>query len=54
MWNVKAKMIPVMIGATGTISKTPRQCLNHIPAKHEIKELHKQPYRALHTYCGKC
>jgi predicted metal-binding protein len=25
MWNVKAKMIPVIIGATGTISKSPRQ-----------------------------
>jgi len=23
MWNVKAKVIPVIIGATGTISKSP-------------------------------
>jgi len=25
MWNVKAKVIPVIIGATGTISKSLRQ-----------------------------
>jgi hypothetical protein len=26
----------------------------HTGGKHEIKELQKQPYWALHTYCGKC
>jgi hypothetical protein len=41
MWNVKAKMIPVIIGVTGTISKSLRQYLNNIPGKHEIKELQK-------------
>jgi len=39
MWNVKTKVIPVIIGATGTISKPLRQYLSNIPAKHEIKEL---------------
>ena len=29
MWNVKAKMIPVIIGATGTISKSLRQSLSN-------------------------
>jgi hypothetical protein len=38
MWNVKAKMIPVKTGATGTISKSFRQYLNIIPGKHNIKE----------------
>jgi hypothetical protein len=28
MWNVKAKVIPVIIGATGTISKSLRQYLS--------------------------
>jgi hypothetical protein len=41
MWNVKAKVIPVIIGATGTISKSLRQDLSNIPRKHEIKELQK-------------
>jgi len=31
----------VMIGATGNISKSPRQYLRNIPGKHEIKELQK-------------
>jgi len=39
MWNVKAKMIPVIVGTIGTISKSLRQNLSNIPGKHEIKEL---------------
>jgi hypothetical protein len=38
MWNVKAKVIPVIIGATGTISKPLRQYLTNRP---KIKELQK-------------
>jgi hypothetical protein len=41
MWNVKTKVIPVIIGATGTISKPFRKYLSNIPGKHEIKELQK-------------
>ena len=54
MWNVKAKVIPVKSGATGTILKSLRQDLSNIPGKHEVRELHNQLYWALHTYCGKC
>jgi hypothetical protein len=39
MWNVKTDVIPVMIGATGTISKSFRKYLSNIPGKHDIKEL---------------
>jgi len=39
MWNVKTKVIPVIIGATGTISKSFRKYANNIPGNHEIKEL---------------
>jgi hypothetical protein len=41
MWNVKAEVIQVTIGATGTISKSLRQYLFNIPGKYEIKELQK-------------
>jgi len=41
MWNVKAKVIPVIIGATGTISKSFRKYMSNIPGKHEVKELQK-------------
>ena len=39
VWNVKSKVIPVIIGVTGTISKSPRQYLINVAGKHEIKEL---------------
>jgi hypothetical protein len=39
MWNVKAKAIPVITGANGTISESFRQYPSNIPGKHEIKEL---------------
>jgi len=41
MWNVKTKVIPVIIGVTGTISKTFRKYVSNIPGKHEVKELQK-------------
>jgi len=41
MWNVKTKVIPVIIGATGTISKLFRKYVSNIPGKHEVKELQK-------------
>ena len=53
MWNMKAKVILVITEATGTISKSLRQYLSNITWKHEIKNYKKQPYWALHTYCGK-
>jgi hypothetical protein len=41
MWNVKTQVTPVIIGATGTISKSFRKYLSSIPGKHNIKELQK-------------
>jgi len=41
MWNVKTKVIPVAIGATGTISKSFRKYVSNIPGKHVVKELQK-------------
>ena len=55
IWNVKAKVISVIIGATGTISES----LQTVPEQRTGKARNegtakKQPYWALHTYCGKC
>jgi len=44
MWNVTAKVIPVITGVTGTISKSLRQYLINIPGKHVIKELPKNSH----------
>ena len=40
MW-VNPKVIPVIIGATGTISESFRKYVRNKPGKHEVKELHK-------------
>jgi len=39
LWNVKTKVIPVIIGATGTISKSIRKYVSNISGNHEVKEL---------------
>jgi hypothetical protein len=41
MWNVQTSMIPVIIGATGSISKSFRKYLSNVPGKHEIRKVQK-------------
>jgi hypothetical protein len=41
MWNVKTRVIPVIIGATGTISKSLKKYVSNIPGNHEFRELQK-------------
>jgi len=41
MWNVKTKVIPVIIGTTGTISKSFGKYMSNITGKHEVKEQQK-------------
>jgi len=41
MWNVKTKVIPVVIGVTGTISKSFRKYVSNITGNHKVKELQK-------------
>jgi hypothetical protein len=40
-WDVKTKVIPVIIGATETISKSFRKYVSNIPGNYEVKELQK-------------
>jgi len=42
---------PVIIGATGTISKSFRQYLSDVPGEHEIKELPKKNSHIGHCKC---
>ena len=51
MRNVKAKVLAVIIGATETIAKSPRQYLSNMPGEDEIKELQKNSHngRCTHT-----
>jgi hypothetical protein len=39
MWNVKTRVIPVIIGAAGTISKSFRKYVSSIPRNHKVREL---------------
>jgi hypothetical protein len=41
VWNMKAGVVPVIIGATGTISKSFRRYMSSIPGSHEVGELQK-------------
>jgi len=41
MWNIRTKVIPVIIGATGTISKSFRKYVSNIQGNHEVKEHQK-------------
>jgi len=41
VWKVKTMVIPVIIGATGTISKSFRKYVSNIPGEHEVNELQK-------------
>jgi hypothetical protein len=46
-------VIPVITGATGTISKSFRKYLSNIPGKHKIKELQKT-YIVHCTHTSEC
>jgi hypothetical protein len=41
VWNVKIRVIPVVIGATGTVSKSFRKHMSNILGHHDVKELQK-------------
>jgi len=41
MWKLKRRVISVIIGATGTISKSFRKYMRNITGSHEVKELQK-------------
>jgi hypothetical protein len=41
MWSVKTRVIPVIIEATGTISKSFRKYASTRPENHDVRELQK-------------
>jgi hypothetical protein len=41
MWNLKCTMLPVIIGATGIVSKSLRKYLEAIPGIHSIDSLQR-------------
>ena len=41
MWNLKCTIIPVIIGATGIVTRSLRKNLEDMPGKHSIDSLQK-------------
>ena len=41
MWNVRTKLMPVIIGATGNVSTSFRKYVSNISGKHKVKKLQK-------------
>ena len=41
MWIVKTRVVPVVIGATGIVSKSFSKHVSNIPGHHDVKELQK-------------
>jgi len=41
MWNLKFTIVPVIIGATGIVTRSLRKNLEDIPGKHSIASLQK-------------
>jgi len=39
MWNLKCTIVPVIIGATGTVTRSLKKNLETIPGKHSIDSL---------------
>jgi hypothetical protein len=44
MWNMKCFVVPVIIGATGIVSKSLQKYLETIPGQHSTDSLQKLPY----------
>jgi len=40
MWSLKCKIIPVISGATGILTRSLRKNLEAVPGKHSIDSLH--------------
>ena len=41
MWNLKCSIIPVIIGATGIVTRSLRKNLEAVPGRHSIDSLQK-------------
>ena len=41
MWNLKCTIIPVIIGATGIVTRSRRKNLEAVPGKHSLDSLQK-------------
>ena len=53
MWNLKCTFIPVIIGATGIVTRSLKKNLETIPGNHSIDSLQKTAIRGTSHIIGK-
>ena len=41
MWNLKCTVVPVIIGATGIVTRSLKKNLGTVPGKHSVDSLQK-------------
>uniref|UniRef100_A0A8D9AB47 Uncharacterized protein n=1 Tax=Cacopsylla melanoneura TaxID=428564 RepID=A0A8D9AB47_9HEMI len=41
MWNLRTKVIPIIIGATGLISKITAETIKDVPGKHNLLQMQR-------------
>jgi len=49
MWNLKCTIVPVIIGATGIVTRSLRKNLETVPGKHSIDSLQNSTHNAEST-----
>ena len=49
MWNLKCTIVPVIIGATGVVTRSLRKNLETVSGKRSIDSLQRQLYLEHHT-----
>jgi hypothetical protein len=49
MWNLKCTIIPVIIEATGIVTRSLRKNLEAVPGKNSVNSIQKQLYLEHHT-----
>jgi len=49
MWDLKCTIVPVIIGATGIVTRSLKKNLETVPGKHPIDSLQRQLYLEHHT-----
>jgi len=54
MWNIKARVVPIAIGALGATTNNLEKHLQEIPGKNKIPNWQRHQYLAAHTSYERC
>jgi len=54
MWNIKARVVPIVIESLGATSNNLEKHLQEIPGKNKIPDWQRQQYLVVHTSYERC